>query len=142
MKYQKGKVVNLPAIKTLEQFLLDNELENVINFAPLINRNLIYYKLTNGDIKIAIQYNQPIKINDIELAIVKQVFSGKLLTYAMLDTASGFLIVQQQNTTIKNIKLQLDNLIKKIGETKFIETIKNTKSLTQATLKSELLKTL
>ena len=142
MKYESGKVANLPAIKTLEQFLLDNEYENVINFAPLINKQVIYYKLNDGKIKLAIQYNDSIKIDDIELCIVKQVINKKLVNYAILDSVSGQLIVLKGKSTIKNIKIELAKVIKPIGKTEFIKTIKAASSITQAMLKNEFLKTI
>lgn len=110
MKYNKGCVANQSPVRTLEQFLIDGEWENLVNFAEIANYNLIFYRTLGGEVKPAIQYGNIFEIEGIPLAVVKRAEKGKLGQYVLFDPVSGALILGEQKT-ITTLKVLFRELI-------------------------------
>lgn len=139
MKYRSGCVANLPPIRTLEQFLVDGEEENLVNFAELLGRTIVRYRATNGDVRHAIKY-QDLEVEGIPAAVCKRRNpNGTLGQFVLLDPVSGSLMMDEQKT-IKTLKRLFETLVEKKGPFRIKRLIHEAQQKdTQETLLSETL---
>jgi len=98
MKYNKGCVANQSPVRTLEEFLVNDERENLVNFAKITDYNLVFYRVLKGNVKAAIKYGSTFEIDGISLAVVKRAKGEKLGQYVLFDPISGALVLDEQKT--------------------------------------------